>query len=149
MQLVILVWAPTMAFFYFGLFIPGNSLAIIFGMIYCAANKLNFILVRNSSWKSLSQEWTLFRLRSGCKQSEICNSFKYMRKLKKDMLTHVKIERKNANRMIREFSNSVKCSGARLLNENLDLLLSIRRFYSSLAFFLHQWTSRKYLLVQI
>lgn len=49
----------------------------------------------------------------------------------------VKTESRNANRMIGEFSNSVKCSGARLLNENLDLLLSIRRFYSSLAFFLH------------
>lgn len=33
----------------------------------------------------------------------------------------VKTESKNANRMIGEFSNSVKCSGARLLNENLDL----------------------------
>lgn len=49
----------------------------------------------------------------------------------------VKTESKNANRMIAEFSNSVKFFGARLLNENLDLLLSIRRFYSSLAFFLH------------
>ena len=49
----------------------------------------------------------------------------------------VKTESKNANKMIGEFYNSVKCSGARLLNENLDLLLSIRRFYSSLAFFLH------------
>ena len=49
----------------------------------------------------------------------------------------VKTESKNANRMIAEFSNSMKFFGVRLLNENLDLLLSIRRFYSSLAFFLH------------